>query len=114
MNLATGFEWQSEKTLFNSGLKVCPNNAKIHYNIAKISNNPLVSEKHYREAIRLWPNYEHALNNLGNILKNKGQYDEAEDCFLKALSISPKFAASHMNLGKMPESESRLSTLKVP
>ena len=52
-------------------------------------------------AIRLWPNYEHALNNLGNILKSKGQYDEAEQCFLKALSISPKFAASHMNLGKI-------------
>lgn len=29
-------EWQNELDLYKSGLKVCPNNAKIYYNLAKI------------------------------------------------------------------------------
>lgn len=29
-------EWTSEEYLFGSGLDVCPNNAKIYYNIGKI------------------------------------------------------------------------------
>ena len=94
-----GFEWTTEKTLFESGLKVCPNNAKIHYNMAKISRNNYISEWHYRRSIELWPSYEHALNNLGNLLRNKGQFEEAENCFSKALALNPKFAACHMNLG---------------
>ena len=94
-----GFEWTTEKTLFESGLKVCPNNAKIHYNLAKISPNNYISEWHYRRSIELWPSYEHALNNLGNLLRNKGQFEEAENCFSKALALNPKFAACYMNLG---------------
>ena len=94
-----GFEWTTEKTLFESGLKVCPNNAKIHYNLAKISTNDYLSEWHYRKSIELWPSYEHALNNLGNLLRNKGLFEEAENCFSKALALNPKFAACHMNLG---------------
>ena len=70
-----GFEWRSEEVLFHSGLKVCPTNAKVHYNVAKISHDPQVAIKYYRQAIELWPTYEHAMNNLGNVLKNQGSCD---------------------------------------
>lgn len=29
-------EWRNELALYKSGLEICPTNAKIHYNIAKI------------------------------------------------------------------------------
>ena len=75
--------WKTETDLFESGLKVCPNNGKIHYNLAKVSTDIYKAEWHYKKAIELWPSYEHALNNLGNLLKNKGQFKEAENYLLK-------------------------------
>ena len=80
-----GFEWKTETDLFESGLKVCPNNGKIHYNLAKVSTDIYKAEWHYKKAIELWPSYEHALNNLGNLLKNKGQFKEAENYLLKVI-----------------------------
>merc|ERR1712059_246639 len=73
--------WRTELDLFTSGLRVCRNNAKVHYNIAK-----KLVDKHrgeeavtcYKEAVRLEPNYEQALNNLGNLLKSEKKFEEAE------------------------------------
>ncbi len=30
-------DWKSENTLFTSGLRVCPNNPKVWYNLAKMA-----------------------------------------------------------------------------
>lgn len=48
-------EWRTELELYRSGLEVCPNNAKIHYNIAKImADNGDISRAtdNYANAIR--------------------------------------------------------------
>ncbi|CAM1296549.1 Uncharacterised protein g1588 [Pycnogonum litorale] len=95
-------EWTNEKLLFQSGLKVCPLNAKVHYNIAKTAadngdKNTAVFQ--YSEAIKLNPDYDQALNNLANILKDNGQLDDAERLLLSAIYIRPDFAAAWMNLG---------------
>lgn len=47
-------EWNSELKLFQSALKVCPMNAKVHYNLAK----SLADIGHTQEAI---DRYKHAL-----------------------------------------------------
>ncbi|KAK9504103.1 hypothetical protein O3M35_010520 [Rhynocoris fuscipes] len=93
------FDWRSEKHLFESGLKVCPLNAKVHYNLAKTSHNVSNAIKHYREALRLHPDYEQALNNLANVLRDNGDLNEAESLLRKAIEIRPNFAAAWMNLG---------------
>ena len=51
--------------------------------MAKIQRDPNQAEKYYRKALQLWPNYEHALNNLGNLIKTKGDFQEAEKMFEK-------------------------------
>ncbi|XP_054168617.1 protein O-mannosyl-transferase TMTC4-like, partial [Oppia nitens] len=96
------FEWTTEKRLFSSGLRVCPLNAKVHYNIAKNAadfgdKNKAIEE--YREAIRLNPVYEQAFNNLANILKDSGYLHESSELLIKAVKIRPTFAAAWMNLG---------------
>lgn len=48
---------------------------------------------------RLNPNYEHAMNNLANILEAKGQSIDAEMLLRKALRSRPTFAVAWMNLG---------------
>jgi len=95
-------EWIDEDTLFTSGMFVCPLNAKVHYNIGKVRGEKgqvEVAEKFYREAIRLNPTYDQALNNLGNLIKDNGRYKEAEVLLERAVEISNTFAAGWMNLG---------------
>lgn len=44
-------DWLNEYDLFTSALTVCPNNAKVHYNIAKVAadmNDTRLSESEYR------------------------------------------------------------------
>ncbi|ESO96049.1 hypothetical protein LOTGIDRAFT_116230, partial [Lottia gigantea] len=95
-------EWRSEESLFQSGEKVCPLNAKVHYNIGKLNadkGNNTQAIYRYRLAIKLSPDYDQAMNNLANILKDKGELVEAEDLLTKAVTIRPEFAAAWMNLG---------------
>ena len=71
--------WSSELALFKSGLQVCYFNAKVHYNVAKKLADQKRSDEaviFYKESIRIEPEYEHALNNLANILKTRKQYKE--------------------------------------
>jgi len=146
-------QWRSEESLYRSGLKVCPKNSKIHYNIAKLLQNKDTNTidkfhrmtvidaknivkwtsvdwgeftdelstininktdyyyfKHpdslvvmlYKTAIRLWPRYEHALNNLANVLRKRDAkhfHVESKEFLLQALKVNSKFSAAWMNLG---------------
>ncbi|XP_072180026.1 protein O-mannosyl-transferase TMTC4-like [Diadema setosum] len=95
-------EWLTEDSLYQSGLRVCPLNAKVHYNIGKSATDlgrPLEAISAYREALRLYPEYDQALNNLGNLLREMNQTEEAESLISQAVTVRPKFAAAWMNLG---------------
>lgn len=111
--LIRSYDWRTESSLYSSGLKVCPNNAKVYYNIAKLSADAstkasnrtdkqyqiLKSIAHYEKALQLWPDYEQALNNLGNLYRQQGDNLQAKKLLKRALSIQPKFPACWMNLG---------------
>lgn len=48
-------DWQNEHNLFLSGLSVCPLNAKVHYNFAKMADAKQqtdVAVAEYKESIR--------------------------------------------------------------
>jgi Tfp pilus assembly protein PilF len=79
-----------EERLFASALDVCPLNAKVHYNIAKIAgdnNNKVLALYEYRKAIDLNPNYEQAMNNLANLLREDKKFEEAEVLLRRALDV---------------------------
>ncbi|PIC18831.1 hypothetical protein B9Z55_024585 [Caenorhabditis nigoni] len=95
-------EWNSELSLYSSGLQVCPMNAKIHYNMGKVlGDNGLTKDavKNYWNAIKLDPSYEQALNNLGNLLEKSGDSKTAESLLARAVTLRPNFAVAWMNLG---------------
>ncbi|XP_014787352.1 protein O-mannosyl-transferase TMTC4 [Octopus bimaculoides] len=103
-------EWQTEFQLFTSGAKVCPLNAKIHYNIGKVlgdSGQVQMAIDKYYEAIRLYPEYDQAMNNLANILKDQGQEEAAEKLLTKAIQIRPSFSTAWMNLGIVKASQKK-------
>lgn len=83
-------DWLSEENLFNSALKVCPLNAKVHYNVAKVAadnNKKTLAIEEYMKAIELNPIYEQAMNNLANLLREEKQFDKAEVLLRRALEI---------------------------
>lgn len=95
-------EWENELSLYSSGLRVCPMNAKIHYNMGKVlGDSGLIkdAEKNYWNAIKLDPSYEQALNNLGNLLEKSGDSKTAESLLARAVTLRPSFAVAWMNLG---------------
>ncbi|GAB1600907.1 protein O-mannosyl-transferase TMTC4-like isoform X1 [Argonauta hians] len=103
-------EWKTEFHLFSAGEKVCPLNAKIHYNIGKVLGDSGGVEKaisRYYEAIRLYPEYDQAMNNLANILKERGQEEEAVKLLTRAIQIRPSFSTAWMNLGIVKASQEK-------
>lgn len=95
-------EWRTEYELFHSALKVVPNNAKVFYNIARISSEIKDTDKSitfYKKAIQLHPNYESAHMNLGNLYREIHQYEKAKFHLQKAVTILEEFPTAWMNLG---------------
>lgn len=65
-------------------------NAKVHYNVAKIAadkNKKQLALNEYQKAIELNPNYEQAMNNLANLLREEKKFKEAEVLLRRALTI---------------------------
>lgn len=95
-------DWRDEARLFSAGLNVCPLNAKVHYNIGKNAADRGLREEaieRYETALELNPDYDQAMNNLANLLKDVGHLDAAERWLAKAIKVRPDFAAAWMNLG---------------
>ncbi|XP_046370220.2 protein O-mannosyl-transferase TMTC4-like [Haliotis rufescens] len=95
-------EYREELTLFTSGLKVCPMNAKVHYNLARLHtdiNNTDIAIHEFREALKLKPQHVGAMNNLATILRKKGALVEAEELLERAVSVRPDHVEAWMNLG---------------
>jgi len=49
----------------------------------------------YREAVRLTPSYEHALNNLGNLEKARGDPQQAALLLQKATEVKTGLISPH-------------------
>ena len=55
------------------------------------------AEYHYREAIRIQPDYAEAYNNLGIVLRDLSKFDGALACWEEALRLKPQYAAPRLN-----------------
>ncbi|XP_013791998.2 transmembrane and TPR repeat-containing protein CG4050-like, partial [Limulus polyphemus] len=86
-------EWESEETLFSSGLRVNQQNAKLYNNLGKA----LEERAHYQEAlqyfqqaIRIQPDDVRGYLNSGRVFTHLKQYQDAEMVYLKAKSLLPQ------------------------
>lgn len=59
------------------------------------------AERHFNAAIKAFPDYDQAYNNLGVVLIQKGSTEEARRAFEKAIAVNDRFARAFTNLGKL-------------
>lgn len=59
------------------------------------------AEALYREILQEEPGNAPALNRLGAIAAQRGEWIQAEHYFQGALGVEPKFAQAHMNIGNL-------------
>ncbi|XP_054243114.1 protein O-mannosyl-transferase TMTC1 isoform X1 [Indicator indicator] len=99
--------WLSRESLFSSGVKTLPQNAKVHYNYAnflKDQGRNVEAIYHYKTALKLYPRHASALNNLGTLTKDMV---EAKDYYRQALQLNPQHNRALFNLGNLLKSQGK-------
>ena len=95
--------WKNGITLFENAIKVTKNNYKAQNNLGT-AFGPVDLDKaifHFKEALKIKPDYVMALYNLGTALSDKGNYDEAGIYFAKVLKINPQQTDARNNLANI-------------
>lgn len=90
--------WRSETALYEAGVRVAPNNAKLHHNYAYNTDGDK-KEFHLREALRLYPPYISAYINLGVHLAHNGRAAEAVTVYKEALAMHQKHPLYSTDVG---------------
>lgn len=66
------------------------------------------AERSYRAALELHPNYEQAMNNLANILRENGQLEEAEKWLTLAVQVQASALGSDFSASEAFPGEAQL------
>uniref|UniRef100_A0A8C5ULM9 dolichyl-phosphate-mannose--protein mannosyltransferase n=1 Tax=Malurus cyaneus samueli TaxID=2593467 RepID=A0A8C5ULM9_9PASS len=104
--------WLSRESLFSSGVRTLPHNAKVHYNYAnflKDQGRNVEAIYHYKTALKLYPRHASALNNLGTLTKD---VVEAKDYYRRALQLNPQHNRALFNLGNLLKSVQESSVIR--
>ncbi|MGA3016269.1 MAG: tetratricopeptide repeat protein [Bryobacteraceae bacterium] len=101
---ARNSDWLDERSLWSSAVKVCPESAKIRFNLgtalSKLPGRLPDAIAEFEAAVRIKPDFAVAHDNLGNALSQvPGRLPDAIAEFEAAVRIKPDFAEAHINLG---------------
>lgn len=98
---------------FRQALTIQPDQIQARLNLGQLlleqENRHLLEEAlaHCRRAVELAPNLAEAHNNLGNVLRARGQFAEAEACYRWGLQLAPGLAMTRNNMGQACEEQGR-------
>ncbi len=100
---ARNFDWHDEARLWTSVTDVNPDDALAHLNLGsallEIPGRTPDALSEYQRAVRIYPNYAEAHNNLGAILLQLGRTPEAVAEYQAAVRLDPDYPDAHSNLG---------------
>ena len=94
--------WRSDIALFSHAIEVTSGNWLAEMNLGSALDRLGRGDDaiaHYREAIRIRPDYAEAHYNLGVDMARKGRLDEAIAEYRRTLEIWPDYPYAHNNLG---------------
>ncbi len=98
---------------FRQALTIQPNQIQACLNLGQLlleqEDRRLLDEAldHCHRAVELAPNLAEAHNNLGNVLRARGAYTEAEACYRRALQLAPALAMTQNNMGQSCQEQGR-------
>jgi len=95
-------DYRTALNLWSRTAEELPLNSRAQYNLGTVldrAGNQSGAIAHYREAVRLKPDYFEAHNNLGIALANTGHWPEAIAEYEAAVRLGPAFSQTHYNLG---------------
>nr|XP_039261705.1 protein O-mannosyl-transferase TMTC3-like isoform X1 [Styela clava] len=103
-------QWQSDYTLFQSGLQVTKNNAKIWNNVGHSIEikQPEMALLYFTEAAKIQPDDIGSHMNVGRIKKRLGLYEDAEKAYRKAKDQLPKHVPGKMITAKIAPDDLQL------
>jgi tetratricopeptide (TPR) repeat protein len=90
-------------TVSASGLKVPRKAMKAYEKGNEVLKQADIAEaeKHFREALKIYPQFEDAENRLGLVLMVQGKKEEGKAAFERAIKINDHYAAALVNLAKV-------------
>ena len=103
--------WKESATLFQHTLSVTANNYYIHRNMGLVlTGQGRLDEaiSHFREAVRIKPDFAEVHSNIGVVLVRQGRIEEAIRHYRKALEIKPDFVEVKYNMGTALVRQGRL------
>ena len=99
-------KWEMAAQAFEKAILAFSYKAETHHDLAvayfRIGRLDL-SEKHFKEAVRLNPGHYKTYYNLGVLYTKKGMLEEAVHAYQKVLSLSTGDLKSRLNLGMLLE-----------
>ena len=93
--------WHDSMTLFERALSVTSNNMLIQNQLGAVLNRqgkPAEAVFHFDEALRVKPDYFHALANMARVLRQQGKTGDAIGFYKRALEVRPDSVKAHMQL----------------
>jgi protein O-mannosyl-transferase len=94
-------DWSDPVALYQSSLEATPQSPTLFYNLGfayREKGYLAKAEENYREATRLWPEYQRAWASLGDIDSRLGRPADAVAAYKKALTLDAKDAGTTINL----------------
>ena len=95
--------YENNENLLKEALNIEPDNAEAHADYANLlykQKRPLEALEEYRKAVVLKPDLPELSNNLGLILKDIGEYEQALDLFLDAFMKNKQTVDYSINLAE--------------
>ncbi|MGD9332114.1 MAG: tetratricopeptide repeat protein [Desulfobacterales bacterium] len=96
--------WANSTVLFERMIDKTENNYMAHNNLGfvLIKEDRLDdAQRHFEQAIAIFPKFEIPYLNIGTIYKERGQLDAAIEWYQQALEINPRFARAYLNIGNI-------------
>ncbi|MEK7622867.1 MAG: tetratricopeptide repeat protein [Patescibacteria group bacterium] len=94
-------DWQDQDHLWLAAERTSPSSSQNHNNLGDLYGRRgdfNLSERHFKQAIELNPNYADAMHNLANIYVRLGQLEEAIKWYESALKNKPSLWQSEQQL----------------
>ena len=86
-------DWQTELSIFTSGLKITRSNAKLLNNVGHALESKAeypIALRYFLKAIQVQPDDIGGHINVGRVYNHMKRFNEAEEAYLKAKSLLPK------------------------